>query len=152
MRSGGMEISATASVVPERMANSKPMALIRSATSVVTSWTAQFIDVGDQVLHAALVQLLVGELDLGRQDAVEEHAPDGGVDHAGFRLGQAVALIVVPGGGLQFDAGVDFHLVELIGKLDFVEIGEDAPIALMCGGYAPWSGSTRPAPCPWRAR
>ena len=35
--SGGMDMSATASVMPDLIANSKPMALMRSATSVVGS-------------------------------------------------------------------------------------------------------------------
>ena len=49
------------------------------------------------------------------------------------RFGQAVTLIVVPGSGKQFDLGMDLHLVKRIRHLDFIEVRESAPIALMLG-------------------
>ena len=94
---------------------------------------AQFIDLGDQVLDAALVQLLVCELDFGGQDAVEEDAADCGIDQAGLSLGQSLTLVVVPGGGPQLDTRVHVDLAQLIGEFDLVEIGEGASIALVRG-------------------
>ena len=95
--------------------------------------TAKFVHFGDQVLHAAFVELAVDELHLFGQFAVEQHASDRGIDHAHLRFGQADVLVVVPGLHAEFDLGMYVNLIERVSEFNFIELAKDASVAAVCG-------------------
>jgi len=101
---------------------------------VVNILSIDFIDFGNQVLDAAFFQLAVNELDLLRQDTVEHDPPNGGIQDAGFRFSQPVAVLGIPGHHTNLDLGMDFHLGQLVTHIDFIDVSKSPSIALVGAG------------------
>ncbi len=77
---------------------------------------------------------------------LKDHAPNGCINDTLLRLRQAVAFIVIPGGRLDLDIGMNIKLVKLVGQFNFIHIGKDATITLVSAGVLPSSGNTHPTP------
>ena len=98
------------------------------------------VDVADEVRQASLLQVPVDERDDVRQGAVENDAPDRRVDQRPLDvldLGVRQVLVVVLRRQIgvlarvaHADGGVRRDVALLEGQDDFVEVGEDAPLAL----------------------
>ena len=75
-------MSSMAMVMPDLVANSKPIFLIWSTTSAVFSLRKRRKHLTHQPLEGALVHPLVAEAHLRRQHLVEQDAPDRGPGEA----------------------------------------------------------------------
>ncbi|MPM71282.1 hypothetical protein SDC9_118246 [bioreactor metagenome] len=94
-------------------------------------FTAQLVNISDQVLDAGFLEGAVGELHFFRQNSIEESATYCGLDASHFRFRLAFVLIVKVGLGVDGNVGVQIHLPQLVSKIDLIDVSKVTAITFV---------------------